>query len=99
MFIAFNDNLAPRRKYYQLLNVLLDIELDDELNLENYRSILDKMYGEELLETGVKTISGEIKFYGLEPTDTNFKNLDKHQRLIESYEKLQKAKKAFHSSI
>ena len=53
------------------------------------------MYGKDCLETGEKSISGEIKFYGLEPTNMNLKNLNKHQRLIESYEKLQKAKETF----
>ena len=99
MFITFNDNLAPRRQFFQLLNVLLDIELDEELNIENFREVLEKMYGKDCLETGEKSISGEIKFYGLEPTNMNLKNLNKHQRLIESYEKLQKAKRNFYTSI
>ncbi len=99
MFLTFNDNLADRKKYYQLLNVVLDIELEEELEIEDYRSALERMYGSELLETCLKTISGEIRFHGLIETDMGFKNLDKHQRLIESYEKLQKAKRAFYNSL
>jgi ribosomal protein S12 methylthiotransferase accessory factor len=94
-FAAFNDTSFDRRKYFQLLNVMIDIELEADLNFEEYRHNLSRMYGKELLEVCEKSISGEIKFYGLVETNMGFKNLEKHQRLIESYQKLQKKRAEF----
>jgi ribosomal protein S12 methylthiotransferase accessory factor len=87
-FITFNDNLDIRRKYYQVLNVLLDINLDPKLNVDDYKISLIKMYGISLFESAAKSLSGEIKFYGLTPTSINLEGLDKHNKLIESYNKL-----------
>ena len=89
-FSTFNDTSFERRRYFQLLNVLIDIEIDPGLNFEEYRSNLSLLYGEELLEICIKTITGEIRFHGLAETNVNFQNLEKHQKLIESYKKLQK---------
>jgi len=88
MIMTFNENSEKRRKYYRALNVLLDIELDESLDLKNYQRNLLRMFGEETLEEALKTILGEIKFYGLKEIDKNLKNLDKHRKLLESYKKL-----------
>ncbi len=92
IFMAFNDNNIERRKFFQLLKAMLDITVDKELNLNNYAHSLKQMYGQELVDLVVNTISGEVKFPGLHETDLNFKGLDKHLKLIESYKKLQKAR-------
>lgn len=94
MFLTFNDNLAHRKTFYQLINILLDIELEDE-SLEDYRAALIKMYGADLLETCQRTVRGELRFEGLEATDLNLNNIDKHQQLMASYLKLQRAKAQF----
>lgn len=94
-FAAFNDTSFERRRYFQLLNVLIDIEIEPELNFEEYRANLSRMYGEELLELCAKTISGEVRFHGLTETNMQFQNLEKHQKLIESYQKLQKKRAEF----
>ncbi len=88
-FQAFNDNLPERKKFYQLLNVVLDITLQ-ELKLSDYKEALSSMYGEELVDTTFSIIKGDIRFYGLTKTDMNLAGLDKHNRLIESYKKLQR---------
>lgn len=95
MLLTFNDNTPKRRQFFQLLDVVLEIELNPELALENYKQSLHRMYGKELLEDVIQSVKGELKFYGLTKTDSNLKNLDKHLRLIESYKKLHKARKAF----
>ena len=92
-FLTFNDNLADRKRFYQLLNILLDIKLDNKLSFNNYESGLARMYGVDLIEAASKSISGDIRFYGLINTDIGLNGLDKHQRLIESYRKLLKARK------
>lgn len=89
-FFGFSDHHPDRRKYYQLVSNLLEVKLSDELEVSDYIKSFSKMYGEEMFKTALANISGEIEFYGLEQTDLNFKNIPKHQKLIESYKKLLK---------
>jgi len=93
MFLVYNDNIAPRRKFYQLLNIVLDITIREDLNLEKYKSSLTRMYGQELLNDAIKTVSGEIRFHGLTKTNMNLDGIDKHLKLIESYHKIQTARR------
>ena len=99
MFLTFNDNLLARRKFYQVLNVVLDIFLDEEMEIEDYIPNLTKMYGTELLTTAISTATGQLRFYGLTPTDMQLKDLEKHLKLIESYQKIQSAKRAYADQI
>ncbi|MCF8060795.1 MAG: OsmC domain/YcaO domain-containing protein, partial [Bacteriovoracaceae bacterium] len=101
MFLTFNDSTPQRRRFYQIMNILLDITLsvDDEdsetQDLSNYLPNLTRMYGKDLLDTAIACLKGEIRFHGLGQTNANFEGLDKHQRLVESYQKLQKARSSF----
>jgi ribosomal protein S12 methylthiotransferase accessory factor len=95
MFFTFNDNLPARRKYYQALNTVLDITLDEKLELQDYVPNMTRMFGNEMLNIAISTIAGEIKFFGLTKTDMNLKGLEKHIKLIDSYKKLQVAKKTY----
>lgn len=92
VFITFNDNLQTRRLFFQALNVVLDIEIDEELELKNYIPNLTRMYGEEVLSYVISSVSGDIRFFGLTKTNMNLEGLDKHLKLIESYRKIQAAK-------
>ena len=92
VFITFNDNLQTRRLFFQALNVVLDIEIDEELELKNYIPNLTRMYGEEVLNNVISSVSGDIRFFGLTKTNMNLEGLDKHLKLIESYRKIQAAK-------
>ncbi|MCK6593935.1 MAG: OsmC domain/YcaO domain-containing protein [Bacteriovoracaceae bacterium] len=98
MFMTFNDNSTARRRYYQALDALLDIELSEDLDVSDYIPNLTKMFGKDIMEQALGTIDGSVRFFGLTESDLNLKNLDKHQKLIESYNKLQKAKRKFHHS-
>jgi ribosomal protein S12 methylthiotransferase accessory factor len=89
MLTTYNDNTPARRKFLQVLNILLDIQVDDELDLENYYPSLERMYGKALLDEVIACVKGDIRFHGLTSSCTNLSGLDKHQRLIESYQKLQ----------
>lgn len=90
MIMLFNENSTDRRHYYRALNTILDITLDDDLELDNYLPNMTRMFGTQMIQNAVSTISGETRFYGLTPTDVNLSGLDKHLRLLESYQKLQK---------
>ena len=89
LFLTFNDSTPERRRFYQILSACLDIEIDEELNHEDYKYVMTKMYGNTLYEQALKTLSGEENFPGLSQSDLSLTNLDKHQKLIDSYKKLQ----------
>ncbi|MDD0852159.1 OsmC domain/YcaO domain-containing protein [Halobacteriovorax sp. GB3] len=95
---SFNDNTPARRKFFQALNIVLDIVINDDLEFEHYQENLVRMYGEDLVNEIVKLINGENNFYGLSETDMNFKNNDKHLKLIESYHKLHKKRAEFYQA-
>lgn len=97
MYLTFNEFLPDRKNYYQALNPFLDIQIDNK-NQEDYIPTMVKMYGKDLINTVTGTIQGNIRFYGLSKTDMNLSGLEKHQKLIASYEKLQVAKRKFHQS-
>ena len=97
-FMQYNDNVPARRRFYQVLNTVLDIELGEDLELQNYMPNLTRMYGEELLGNAISSVSGEVRFFGLTPTNMKLDGLEKHLRLVASYEKLQLARQLHHEN-
>lgn len=98
MFMTFNDNSSTRKSYYQALNAILDITLSNEHNIDDYMTNLTRMFGKDTITTAVGTVTGDVRFFGLTQTNLNLTGLDKHIKLIESYQKLQAAKRKFHSN-
>ncbi|WP_110654173.1 OsmC domain/YcaO domain-containing protein [Salinicola halimionae] len=96
MFLQFNDNTVERGLFYQALLAVLQITLDDELELEldDYRHNLMRMFSEETLNAVVGSVDGSVRFYGLTPTNLQLDGLDRHHRLLESYGKLHAARAA-----
>ncbi len=92
VLLTFNENSTERKSYYRALSALLDIELEDELSLEDYLPNMTRMFGSEVMDNAVKTLSGEVRFLGLSKTSTKLEGLDKQLKLIESYQKLQRAR-------
>lgn len=91
--------LKPERKLmYLCLNTLLQIEMDDSLNVNDFMPTVEKMYGKDLVEKGQSIINGFTKFEGLHETDVSMKGFSMHQKLITSYEKLQRAKRQWWES-
>ena len=88
MLSTFSNGLPERKKFYQLLNVLLDIELDPDLQQREFGEALSRMYGEPLYLAGSQSLSGEVRFFGLTPTNQNLQGIDKHRKLLASYQKL-----------
>jgi ribosomal protein S12 methylthiotransferase accessory factor len=86
--------LKPERKLlYLCLQTLLQIEMDDNLNTNDFLPTIEKMYGKDLVERAQHLIDGHEKFDGLHESDLNLTGFKMHQKLLTSYEKLQKAKK------
>ncbi|MFW3615467.1 OsmC domain/YcaO domain-containing protein [Billgrantia antri] len=88
MFQQYNDNTVERGLFYQAMAAVLEIELDGELELDDYRHNLTRMFGEQTMAAVVGSVNGEVRFHGLTPTNMQLEGLEKHQRLIESYKKL-----------
>ncbi len=85
--------LTPeRRLQYLCLDTLLQVEIDDELNENEFLPNVERLYGKDLVEKSLKLIGGFEKFDGLHESDMNLQGFEMHQKLISSYEKLQRAK-------
>ncbi|MBY0414751.1 MAG: OsmC domain/YcaO domain-containing protein, partial [Bdellovibrionales bacterium] len=95
MFMTFNDNSTERRAYYRALDAIIDITLDEEFEVQDYVPNLTRMFGAEILNNAIGTVSGDVRFFGLTKTSMKLEGLDKQQRLIESYQKLQAAKRKY----
>ena len=93
-FIQFNDNTVERGLFYRAVNAVLEIVIDDELELSDYLFNLKRLYGEQTMVAVVGSVNGDVRFYGLTPTNMQLEGLDKHLRLIESYKKLHAARAA-----
>lgn len=91
-FLQFNDNTVARGLFYQAMQAVLEVELDDDMELEHFIENFNRMFGKEVMESVVGSLTGEVKFHGLTKTSMNLEGLDKHQRLIESYKKLHQAR-------
>jgi ribosomal protein S12 methylthiotransferase accessory factor len=91
-FLQYNDNTVERKLFYQALNVVLEVELDEELALEDYVHNFRRMYGDERMDAVLGSVDGSVRFHGLTPTSMKLEGLDRHHRLIDSYRKLHKAR-------
>lgn len=86
-FLQYNDNTVERGLFYQAVNAVLEIQLDDELELANYEHNLRRMFGNERMDAVIGSVDGSVRFHGLTPTSMKLEGLDKHLRLIDSYKK------------
>ncbi|VAW46201.1 OsmC-like N-terminal domain / Ribosomal protein S12p methylthiotransferase accessory factor YcaO [hydrothermal vent metagenome] len=93
-FLQYNDNTVERGLYYQAVNAVLEVTLDDEMALEDYFNSFNRMFGTEKMQRVVGAVSGELRFDGLSKTSMKLEGLDKHLRLIGSYQKLHQARQA-----
>jgi ribosomal protein S12 methylthiotransferase accessory factor len=92
-FLQFNDNTVERGLFYQAMQAVLEITLDEDMELENFIGNLNRMFGENTMNNVIDSVMGEVKFFGLTKTGMNLDGLDKHLRLIDSYKKLHQARK------
>jgi ribosomal protein S12 methylthiotransferase accessory factor len=83
---------VERVLFYQALGTVIDITIDDDLAIDDYVPNLNKMYGFEVMENVLGSVTGDVKFFGLTKTSIKLEGLDKHLKLIESYKKLHKAR-------
>ena len=78
--------------FYQALNVVLEVKLDDDLELADYLVNFRRMFGDLRMDAVLGSVDGSVRFFGLTPTSMKLETLDRHQRLIDSYNKLHTAR-------
>ncbi|MDQ2151350.1 OsmC domain/YcaO domain-containing protein [Alcaligenaceae bacterium C4P045] len=93
-FLQYNDNTVERGLFYQALNVVLEVQLDDELELDDYVANFRRMFGDARMDAVIGSMDGSVRFFGLTPTSIKLEGLDRHHRLIDSYRKLHTARGA-----
>lgn len=91
-FLQYNDNSVERGLFYQALNVVLEVVLDDSLELDDYVFNFRRMFGDARMDAALGAVDGSVRFYGLTPTSMKLEGLDRHHRLIDSYKKLHTAR-------
>jgi len=91
-FLQYNDNTVERGLFYQALNVVLEVQLDDELELDDYVVNFRRMFGDARMDAVLGSVDGSVRFYGLTPTSMKLEGLDRHARLLDSYKKLHAAR-------
>ena len=91
-FLQYNDNTLERGLFYQALNVVLEVLLDEAMSLEDYEVNFRRMFGNERMDAVLGSVDGSVRFYGLTPTSMKLEGLDRHHRLLDSYRKLHTAR-------
>ncbi len=91
-FLQYNENTVERGLFYQALNVVLEVLLDDDLELDDYVVNFRRMFGESRMDAVMGSVDGSVRFFGLTPTSLKLEGLDRHRRLIDSYKKLHVAR-------
>ena len=91
-FLQFNDNTVERGLFYQALNVVLEVMLDDELEIGDYEINFRRLFGNQRMDAVLGSVDGSVRFFDLAPTSMKLEGLERHQRLIDSYKKLHAAR-------
>jgi len=91
-FLQYNDNTVERRLFYQALNVVLEVELDDDMDIEDYEVNFRRMFGDARMDAVLGSVAGTVRFHGLAPTSMQLEGLERHARLVDSYKKLHAAR-------
>ncbi|MFW2045477.1 OsmC domain/YcaO domain-containing protein [Acinetobacter variabilis] len=94
-FLQYNTNTVERGLFYQCMNVVLEVILDDEMELEDYEHNFRRMFGDARMDAVLGSVEGTVRFYGLAETNMQLEGLDRHLRLIDSYKKLHAARAKF----
>jgi len=91
-FLQYNDNTVDRGLFYQAMNAVLEVLLDDEMELDDYVVNFRRMFGDARMDAVLGSVDGSVRFHGLTPTSMKLEGLDRHQRKIDSYRKLHAAR-------
>jgi ribosomal protein S12 methylthiotransferase accessory factor len=91
-FLQYNDNSRERGLFYQALHVVMEVQLHDDLELDDYIVNFRRMFGNPRMDAVLGTVDGSVRFFGLTPTSMKLEGLERHHRLVDSYKKLHTAR-------
>lgn len=91
-WLQYNDNTLARRLFYQALEAALHVVLADDLTLDDFVPNLTLLFGDEVMAAVLGSLDGSVRFHGLTPTSMKLEGLDKHLRLVESYQRVHQAR-------
>jgi len=92
------SNLDEQRTlHHRCLAALLEIDLDEEKDYEEYAPSLKLMYSKEIVECCSNVVSAKEVFHGLHSPGLSLEGFEKHQKLLEAYAKVQKAKRSHYA--
>ncbi|HEX5343045.1 MAG TPA: OsmC domain/YcaO domain-containing protein [Duganella sp.] len=91
-FLQYNDNTVDRGLFYQAMNVVLEVVLDEDMELDDYEVNFRRMFGDARMDAVLGSVDGSVRFYGLTETSMKLEGLERHQRLLDSYKKLHAAR-------
>lgn len=87
------DQLGDERtSEYRCIHALLEIKHDEGRSFEDYSNSLSLMYGEEIVRNGIEIVEGRTVFHGLHSPGLCLDGFELHNRLLEGYRKLHRAK-------
>ena len=91
-FLQYNDNTAERKLFYQAMHVVLEVQLDPDLELADYEHNFRRMFGNARMDAAIGSMNGSVRFFGLTPSSMKLEGLERHHRLMDSYQKLHAAR-------
>ncbi|OAN18646.1 ribosomal protein S12 methylthiotransferase accessory factor YcaO [Photobacterium jeanii] len=81
-----------RSQFFRCLVASLKLALDEERDPAQYKTVFERMFGQETVAAAWGSIEGTVRFYGLNAGDLTMEQFPAHQKLLNSYHKLQRAK-------
>ncbi len=84
-----------RANVYRCLDALLTITLEEKA-LDDYKGSLVLMYSQECIDICLDIMRKKVKFYGLHSPGLTLEGFEKHQRLLDGYAKVHKAKAVYY---
>lgn len=87
------DQLDEKRtSEYRCIHALLEIKHDQNRQFEDYSSSLSLMYGDDTVSKGIEIVEGREVFHGLHSPGLSLQGFELHNKLLEGYRKLHRAK-------
>ena len=87
------DQLDEKRTTeYRCIHALLGIKHDQNRQFEDYSRSLSLMYGDDTVSKGIEIVEGREVFHGLHSPGLSLQGFELHNKLLEGYRKLHRAK-------
>lgn len=80
-------------RYYRCIKTVLEIKWDEQRHLADYKQGLVMLYGRQLVDDAIAISEGRLVFHQLHCPGISLRGFNLHNKLLDAYDKLQKAKK------